>query len=268
MPGEHRNFTWIALILPFIEQGPLHSQINFNFPALNQTLQNGQPLREVLLDNFLCPSDTRFANLPHSFGYTSYAGNAGWDQHRRLWGDERLAGYFPILDAVGLSDVKDGTSNTIMVGEVTNRGFCCGQQWRGGSGRNRVGTGEPVFRSLLIAPAAITNDHVWMVQGGGPLLRADGTVGAYWHIWNNPHALWPIYYAHYSQNVEWPGAASRHPGGSQFCLGDASTRFLARTMATGGQGGPVGDAWGRYGNVWTAAHLIQGIPDKANVAWE
>ena len=35
-----------------------------------------------------------------------------------------------------------------------------------------------------------------------------------------------------------------------------------------GIGGPKGDPYGRWGNVWTAAHLIQGIPDKTQVTFD
>ena len=263
--GEQRNFTWISLILPFIEQGPLHDKIDFKIPALNQNIPGVGPLQGVVLPAFLCPSDTPFANPPHGFGYTSYAGNAGWDQHRRLFGDERIAGYFPLIDAVKLSDVKDGTSNTIMVGEVTNRAFCCRPagvpQWAYKGGRMRVGTGEPVFRSLLVAPSAITNSHVWIDanNGPGPLPRADGSIGPQWGTWASPHAFIPVYYSHYAQNNEWPGPGSVHPGGGLFCLGDASVRTISGTMATGG-----GDAYGRGGNVWSAAHYINGIKDPGN----
>ncbi len=269
--GEERNFTWIALILPQIEQGPLHSQINFSLPALNQVLTTGLPLREVTLDSFLCPSDTTFKSLPHGFGYTSYAGNAGWDAHRRMYGDERIAGVFPLLDPVGLRDIRDGTSNVIMVGEVTNRGFCCGTQWRGGSGRPRIAN-EPVFRSLLVAPQAWVNDHVWITPAGGPLLRADGTIGAVWGTWAAPYALHPVYYGHYSQNVEWPGAASYHPGGGQFCLADASVRFISQSMATGAldpaTGIGQGDAYGRSGNIWSGAHEIRKINTASIVVFD
>jgi prepilin-type N-terminal cleavage/methylation domain-containing protein/prepilin-type processing-associated H-X9-DG protein len=261
--GEERNFTWIALMLPFVEQQTVHSQINFRIPALNQVMTTGEPIRSVVLPTFLCPSDSPFKQLPHDFGYTSYAGSAGWDQHRRLYGDERLAGVFPVMDPVGINDIKDGTSNVIMLGEVTNRGFCCGSQWQGQSGRPRVGTGEPVFRSLLVATAAWVDTHVWIDAGGGPLLRADGTNGPIWHIWNNPHGMHPVYWCHYSQNVEWPGAASFHPGGGNFALADGSVRSIPPQMNTGG-----GDPWGRGGNVWTSAHLIRGIPDKTLVQWD
>jgi hypothetical protein len=64
--------------------------------------------------------------------------------------------------------------------------------------------------------------------------------------------------------VEWPGPGSFHPGGSQFCLADASTRFVSETMATGN---PFGDAYGRNGNIWSGAHCIKGIPEKTPVVW-
>lgn len=173
---------------------------------------------------------------------------------------------FNLLDPVTIADVKDGTSNVIMLGEVTNRSFCCGQQWKGKSGRPRIGTGEPVYRSLLVATAPWTNTHVWIdaPAGPGPLLRADGMPGALWGNWNNPHVMAPLYYAHYSQNVEWPGASSSHGGGGNFAMCDGSVRTISPAIATGGgSAGPIGDAYGRYGNVWSAIHFIQGIPDKS-----
>jgi prepilin-type N-terminal cleavage/methylation domain-containing protein/prepilin-type processing-associated H-X9-DG protein len=277
--GEERNFTWMCLLLPFLEQAPLHAQINFSIPALNQTIPQGstvppgKPLREVVLKNLLCPSDTPFKSLPHRFGYTSYAGSAGWDSHRRLHGDERLAGVFPLMDNVAIGDIRDGTSNVIAVGEVTNRAFASGSQWRGNSGRPRVGTGEPVFRSVLVAPAAWTNTHVWIDEGGGPLLRADGQAGALWGNWNNPHGMAPVYYCHYSMGVEWPGAGSQHPSGGNFAMADGSVKFIKDNMQTGGGINPatsapvLGDPYGRWGNIWSGAHEIQKIGDASPVVF-
>jgi prepilin-type N-terminal cleavage/methylation domain-containing protein len=283
--GDERNFTWICLLLPFLEQAPLHAQINFSIPALNQTIPQGstvppgKPLREVILKNMLCPSDTPFKNIPHRFGYTSYAGNGGWSVYRYLHGDERVAGVFPLYDAVAIGDIRDGTSNIIAVGEVTNRSFagCTGCQWRGNAGRPRVGTGEPVFRSVLIAPAAYVADHVWLQppHGAGTLLRSDGTSAAQgiWHTWSSPHAYWPVYYTHYAMGVEWLGAGSHHPSGAQFCMADGSVKFIKDTMSVGGNlnsaGTPViGDAYGRWGNIWTGAHHIQKIPDASTVKFD
>jgi hypothetical protein len=266
------------MLLPFIEQAPLHAQINFSLPALPQVIQ-GKPLREVVIKNLLCPSDTTFKTLPHGFGYTTYAGNAGWDSHRRLHGDERLAGVFTLMDPVGISDIRDGTSNVIMVGEVTNRSFCCRPtptgdpfRWKGNSGVPRVAT-QPVFRSVLIAPSAWTNTHAWIDAGGGPLLRADGTPGAVWGSWANPHAFPPVFYGHYPMGVEWPGAGSHHPSGAQFTLADGSVKFIKDNISNGGQINPatgtpvVGDAYGRYGNIWGGAHEIQKIQGATTVVF-
>jgi prepilin-type N-terminal cleavage/methylation domain-containing protein len=284
--GEERNFTWVCLLLPFLEQAPLHAQINFSIPALNQTIPQGstvppgKPLREIVIKNLLCPSDSPFRSIPHRFGYMSYAGNAGWDSHRRLHGDERLAGVFPLMDAVAISDIRDGTANVVMVGEVTNRSFCCRPnpggdpfRWKGGGGQPRVGTSQPVFRSVLIAPAAWTNDHAWITAGGGPLLRADGIAGAVWGSWSSPHAFPPVYYPHYAMGVEWPGAGSHHPSGGQFCLADGSVRFIKDTVSNGGElnatGTPVvGDAYGRWGNIWAGSHEIQKIGTASFVKFD
>ena len=256
--GQHRNFTWIALILPYIEQGPLHNSINFGIPAQGQVI-NGLALQSIQIKNLLCPSDPTWQNR-HNFSMTSYAGNAGWDVHRRTYGDTRRAGPFSLIDPVKIADCKDGTSNTIHVGEVTTAGYCCRPQptgdtrWKGGSGGIRQGNSR-VFRSALVSPAPHRNSHVWInaPQGPGPLRRADGSAGNIWHSWSAPYAYPPIYLDHYAMNVEWPGAGSTHPAGAQFCMMDASVKFVAETVSVGTR-----DNLGRNGNVWVAAHTYLG----------
>ena len=62
---------------------------------------------------------------------------------------------------------------------------------------------------------------------------------------------------------------SDHPGGLQVTRSDASVTFVANTVATGGANGlPKGDAYGRYGNVWTAMHSITGPKDQTQVTWD
>jgi len=258
--GQQRNFSWVALILPQLEQGGLYAQLNFGAPALNQTLQDGTPIRSLTFPSFFCPSDTPFAVLPQGFGYTSYAGNGGWDGHRRLYGDNNRAGMFNLLDPVSIADVLDGTSNCVMLGEVTNKSFCCGTQFKAKSGRSRVGNGEPVARSLLVATAGWVNSHAWIDApiGPGPLLRADGTVGPLWQpAWQSPYVMGPTYYAQYAQNVEWPGAGSRHGSGGNYAMCDGSVKSISYTIGVGN-----GDNLGQAGNVWTAIHFIQGVATK------
>ncbi|MDP6554755.1 MAG: DUF1559 domain-containing protein, partial [Pirellulaceae bacterium] len=106
--GGQRNYTWIALILPFMEQQPLHDRIDFKVPGLRQNIGNNTELQSVVLPAFLCPSDPTYGDKPQAgdstspqgFGYTSYAGNAGWDRHRRWLNDQRRAGVFTLIDPV------------------------------------------------------------------------------------------------------------------------------------------------------------------------
>lgn len=281
--GQQRNYSWIALMLPYIEQGPLHDQINFERPAYIQGGVTGNAnageLQRIVINNdaalafspsvVLCPSDPTFTSPPRGIGITSYAGNAGWDAHRRRFGDSRLAGVFPLYDNTRLRDIIDGTSNTVMLGEVTTRGYCCRpggsgdpNRWNGGSGKLRHSR-QSVSRGALIAVAAWSGwNHSWMrAENKGSLLRADGTPGPIWGQWTSPnHIMSPSYYPHYSMNTEWPAPGSVHSGGAQFALADASVRFIPETITTGGH-----DPFGRGGNVWMAMHTVEGIPGEAQV---
>jgi|CXWL01.1.fsa_nt_gi prepilin-type N-terminal cleavage/methylation domain-containing protein len=273
-----RNYTWIAMVLPFIEQGPLHDQIDFTRPALislNAFQVNGSPGIAVEIPSLICPSDPGFNTPPRGIGITSYAGNAGWDAHRRKFGDSALAGVFTFYDNTRFQDIVDGTSNTVAIGEVTLRGYTLpaapvGDRWGGGTGRLRSSTSS-VSRTALIATSAWSGyNHAWVLtENKGNVLRADGTDGSLWGQWTAPnHLLPPSYYPHYSMNTEWPAPGSVHPGGAQYTLGDASVRFINETITTGGIGGPVGDAYGQFGNVWMAMHTIEGVANQAAVTWE
>ena len=134
----HRNFTWIALLLPFIEQQSLYNEINFNIPAWNQQVTGPGGslvnLQSVQLGALACPSEAN-TTCNKGFGLTSYAGAAGWDGHRRMFGDPVRAGPFALADSSKLSMVLDGTSNTLFVGEVSMSAYTPG--WHFGNVRRR-----------------------------------------------------------------------------------------------------------------------------------
>ncbi|MFN7625574.1 MAG: DUF1559 domain-containing protein [Pirellula sp.] len=153
VPGNARGsglYSWLAMILPHVEQGPLFSRLDFSVPmtsAIVGSTPNYLKL-EILSDHrnatvagtrvstFLCPSDpwlqTTYAGtaLPAP---GSYAGNLGWV--RQTTGTQGLDpqllqtnGAMPIVNpadtnrswyksTMSFRDFTDGASNTAMLSE-------------------------------------------------------------------------------------------------------------------------------------------------------
>ena len=266
-----RNYTWMCMTLPFMEQRSLIDQINFSLPALAELTRiqiSGSPALAFQIPSLLCPSDPGFTTPPRGIGITSYGGNAGWDGHRRKYGDIGRAGIFSFYDNVRIADIVDGTSNTVMVAECTLRGLTSGSQWSGGTGKLRSSTSS-VSRAALIATGAWHGwNHAWVqAENKGNVHGADGGAGPIWGSYGGPnHIMPPVYYDHYAPNVEWPGPGSVHPGGLQVTLGDASVRFIASTVATGtNQSGSNG----ANGNIWVSMHTIEGqTAGDSQVTWD
>jgi prepilin-type N-terminal cleavage/methylation domain-containing protein len=261
--GDQRNFTWIALILPFIEQRPLYEQINFSLPLgaqgtpTFQVINDGTntPISSKLVPTMVCPSDPGFQGGPenaHGLAWSNYSGAEGYDWWFR--GQHELSGVFNLNTAVKFQDIKDGTSNTIAVCETSTSGFDPKPgrpgHTRSGDGISRPGgQGNHVFRCLLLA--CNTNDDVHQAWR---LPRPDGTIQGFW--WRGgPFAMQPTYLHCFGINNNWPGAHSRHPGGAQAVFADASTKFLSENIDYPGE---QTNGWTRGAGVWGAINTYAG----------
>jgi len=153
VPGNPRGggmFSWLAMILPQIEQGPLFQTVNFSAPmtsVMGASIPNYLVLNiradhvnaraaSARIATYLCPSDpwvqTEYAGTAAP-APGSYAGNLGWiRQTTGINGEDqplaRTNGAMPIMNpadtnqlwykpTMSFRDFTDGASNTALVSE-------------------------------------------------------------------------------------------------------------------------------------------------------
>jgi prepilin-type N-terminal cleavage/methylation domain-containing protein len=116
------GWGWGALLLPYLEQGNLYQKINFNVHVGDPSQRE---VRTTVLKVFVCPADrstgvftvTDQANAPLADVATnSYAAchGTGPDIDEEL---DDFNGMFSRNSQIRVTDVTDGTSNTIALGE-------------------------------------------------------------------------------------------------------------------------------------------------------
>jgi prepilin-type N-terminal cleavage/methylation domain-containing protein len=106
-PPTARQFAWSAMLLPFLEQQPLHARIDFSKPFDHTVNARAASIR---LKVFECPSALN-RNLVR--GQTDYGGLYGEIIVDRQQDD----GIFLYERRIAFRDIIDGLSNTIAVSE-------------------------------------------------------------------------------------------------------------------------------------------------------
>jgi prepilin-type N-terminal cleavage/methylation domain-containing protein/prepilin-type processing-associated H-X9-DG protein len=210
------GWGWAAYLLPYIEQDNLFRQLNFNQPVQNS------PGIQTVVKTYLCPSDLTPASaftVPDGFGNpvalaapSSYCACVGGDETGTA--DATGLGIFYRNSRTRITDVTDGTSNTILVGE---------KSW---SNANAMWAGA-------------INNAVCLRGKQNP---CPGT-GAAW----SPAPSLVLSHSHLNNtNTDTDGGlddfSSRHPGGSNFVFADGSVRFLRSVMSDLPGGGYTADS--------------------------
>ncbi len=202
LPGNEpgRGWAWGALILPFIEQAPLYRNLN---PVLNppgNAPQSSNPLTQTPIAVYTCPSDAN-GNILNVW-YDNY-GKSNYVCNRTLFGpaDGTVYGAAGTPINKRLTDITDGTSNTIMVGE-----------------RDSYLT----FGAVWIAHAYGTDNTTASFEGrpGRGLSKPYRTAGPFPPANNaNPWS--------YAQRLGW---SSGHTGVVGFVFGDGAVHFLSTSV--------------------------------------
>jgi prepilin-type N-terminal cleavage/methylation domain-containing protein len=129
------GFAWTAMILPYMDQAPLYNRFNFNVPLSNPNAAGlaNRALAAQTVPWARCPSDIApaAANVGNAGdpgeirpqATASYKASAGaFDGNQGLWphsNTSRNNGCFFRDSNITMKDIVDGTSNQILVGEVT-----------------------------------------------------------------------------------------------------------------------------------------------------
>jgi prepilin-type N-terminal cleavage/methylation domain-containing protein len=222
--------SWIVFTLPFIEQQPLYQQYRFDLPYNNAA---NAAVGNVIVPTLYCPSgpDPKKYTDPnavvtgnpstHYYGVMGPSGaadnfqlviggvtyqyrngdpntNGSWSYHGILSHYRESTGSISTNRIVRMSDILDGTSNTLMLGEIS------------------------VNLPVLVPGTTVTqtNQYRTWIRGNS------GGSGA------TKNVRFPINSTFYngSNNFNDISFGSQHPGGAQFALGDASVRFIPKTI--------------------------------------
>ena len=240
---DDRNYSGIIMMLPYVEQAPLYDKI------MTQALPSGtglpdpwsrDPLWTVKISSFICPSDGKIENegeTPCPLNYKFCVGDTIRWNHEFGYGMGR--GVFKAGVGLGMSDIKDGTSNTIAMGEMAGggpvddvkTGVAMGVGHSGDRGvpqlcLNRV---DPVTKRLtgdLRADFRPTTSRAWdgrsyyvnmatAVRPNGPTCHEGGS----------------------SQSLDgwfmYATMSSFHPGGGNVVMADGSVHFISETIDAG-----------------------------------
>lgn len=142
----HWKMSWRAQILPEIEQEALWQQVVEDYAREPDPFASARPHRAppVVLRTLGCPSDPRtrrsypIPGSPVQIAFSSYLGVSGANVRAS-------DGVFFLNSQVRITDITDGTSNTLMVGERPPSSDLRLGWWYAGIGFDRNGSGDSIL---------------------------------------------------------------------------------------------------------------------------
>ncbi len=249
LAGDPAAYHWTSYsgfvgILPFIEQGSLYDQLKSSSLDFYRRCDDGAvtPWHRVdPVSAFRCPSDGDFPNTDYR-GNSNYAMCAGSNIG---WGIavDRRNGVFQRDAGTRFAGITDGTSNTIMcaenlIGDSDNNTFTIesdivrSQSWTATNQSTSQGT---ITQAEVDAYGqnclAGSGDHT--STSGAEWIRGVNTMSVFTTLappnWKYPNGA-ACSTCSAADNVGVFPSRSRHPGGSNHTMADASVKFVSETV--------------------------------------
>lgn len=193
---EGYQISWIVQMLPMLEQTSLFARVNFSEGAYG--ISNAM-VRNTRINTLRCPSDPT-DTIPLLNGAASGASNfAGCFSGSDVPIDLQNDGCLFLNSGVGYRQIRDGASNTILVGEKRLIAGTFESGWISGNRSTLRNTGVPINRGWDIAPPPVPGTPPVPVQAPSDTATS--------------------------------GFSSYHSGGAQFALADGSIRFLSENIS-------------------------------------
>ena len=217
VPGNTRTNTPI-LLLPFLEQKALSDRFDFNIGPVGPGEQVNLEIISTRVPVLNCPSDppgfftSRTYLDPHpDYPKCNYVTCQGMGTVAQIEIEPALQGAFGISSQVGAKrfrDITDGTSSTLMYGEVIQSTE--GADWRTIWWEDQIGRFITLHTPNTSAPDQMVswspNLCVNRIEKNEPCIVGSGARDVY------------------------QSSRSRHPGGVQACMADASVHFFSENI--------------------------------------
>ncbi len=252
-----------VMMLPYLEQAPLYNACNFSNggPGFWNYLDGANgTVQTTVLNVFICPSDVNRLSFSPAFGANNYASNAGSDANSFATNSANgfskgttgpTSGPFPSRGViVKLSNITDGTSNTVAFSEIvkgmgTTSGGFDGMKPSSSFAKLSVAASGAVVGSSPIPQQDYSN----CLQSGGPTpanVPAAGTggfpVGAVWWWARSGQTRYNHVMPPNTFNCDFGGdnsdsdddaisAGSRHPGNVNTLMMDGSVRSVKSSIS-------------------------------------